>query len=153
MAKWITADGTELDTDKLELSKSMRLLDTDLGQRLMNESRAKENVNMSENGYNGYKNYETWAVCLWIGDEYNSYHHWQYRANGIKTNIANGECDQVEDGIWTAERATRFLLADEIEAEMSTHPLIDKATMYSDILNNALGRVDWHEVADSVLAE
>ena len=111
---------------------------------------------MTENGYNGYKNYETWAVCLWIGNEYNLYRHWQDRAEELKEQVANfkhGDSTQLEDGTWTAEQAVRSLLADEIEAMISTHPLADKATMYSDLLTHSLGRVDWHEVADSVLAE
>ena len=109
---------------------------------------------MNENGYQGYKNYETWNVALHIANEYNSYHHWQYRAAGIKTLIENGDCDQVNDGIWTAEQAVRILLADAIEAFITdAHPLTDRATMYSDLMNHALGQVDWQEVADSVLAE
>jgi len=44
MAKWIRkTDGTAvLDTDKLKLSKSMRLLSTDLGQQLLGPTASKE---------------------------------------------------------------------------------------------------------------
>lgn len=43
MAKWTrkSDDAPVLDTDDLQLSKSMRLLDTDLGRRLMGQSPAK----------------------------------------------------------------------------------------------------------------
>ncbi len=71
----------------------------------------------------------------------------------IKDVIANGDCDQVQDGIWTAEKAAKFLLADEIEAMFKAHPLADDTSMYSDILTHALGQVDWHEVANSILDE
>lgn len=118
----------------------------------LNQPRAKES-NMNENGYQGYKNYQTWNVALWIGNKYSQYHYWQERAKMIKDVIANGDCKQVQDGIWTAEKATRYLLADEIEAMFTVHPLADDATMYSDILGHALGQVDWHEVADSILEE
>lgn len=106
---------------------------------------------MSENGYQGYTNYETWNVALWIGNEQGSYLHWQERAEELKEQVAG--FDLVYHGVWTEQQALRYTLADEIKAEMSTHPLADDATMYSDILTNALGRVDWHEVADSVLEE
>lgn len=54
MAKWVRkTDGAEvLDTDKLELSKSMRLLDTDLGQQLMSERRGN-NVSTSNDQKDG----------------------------------------------------------------------------------------------------
>lgn len=103
--------------------------------------------------YQGYKNYQTWAVALWIGNEYNLYRHWQNRAEEIKAVVEDGDCDQVQAEIWTAEQGARFLLADEIEADMKSHPLADAATMYSDILNHTMSQVDWQEVADSILEE
>ena len=31
-----------------------------------------------ERGYNGWTNYETWAVALWIGNEPGSYEYWEH---------------------------------------------------------------------------
>ena len=30
-----------------------------------------------EKTYNGFTNYETWAVSLWLGNEYASYQYWR----------------------------------------------------------------------------
>ena len=107
---------------------------------------------MKENGYQGYTNYETWNVALRIGNEYNLYRRWQDRAEELKEQV--GGFDKVYHGVWTEQQAIRYTLADEIRQEMmSTHPLVDEASVYNDILTYALDRVDWHEVADSVLAE
>ena len=109
---------------------------------------------MNEKHSSGYANYQTWNVALHLGNDYNAYLYWQERAKMIKDVIENGDCDNVEVGIWTAEQAAKFLLADELEADMKdTHPLVHQASMYSDLLTHSLGRVDWYEVADSVLAE
>ena len=111
---------------------------------------------MSEQGYQGYKNYETWNAALWLANEQGSYHYWQGRAERIKNLIANGCDDLVQDcdlvsGTWTAEQAARFLLANELE--VCEHPLTSDASMYNDLLTHSLGQVDWEEVADSILAE
>jgi hypothetical protein len=34
--------------------------------------------------YNGWTNYETWAVSLWLGNEESSYRHWAYTAQARK---------------------------------------------------------------------
>lgn len=104
--------------------------------------------------HQGYKNYQTWNVALHIGNDYSVYHYWQERAKEFKDIIEQGDCSQVEDGIWTAEDAVRYLLADALKDSLKdTHPLAHTTSMYSDILGNAMGQVDWHEVADSILAE
>ena len=108
---------------------------------------------MSENKYQGYKNYQTWNVALHIGNDYGLYHHWQERAEAVKNVVANGDCDQVQAGCWTAEQAVRSMLADELKATFTAHPLSNDCSMYSDILTHALGQVDWQEVADSILDE
>ena len=35
-------------------------------------------------GYNGWPNYETWAVALWLGNEEVSYRFWMAVARGVK---------------------------------------------------------------------
>lgn len=106
---------------------------------------------MNENGYQGYKNYQTWNVALHIDNDRNASHYWQERAEELKGQA--GGFDQVCHGVWTEQEAVRFTLANEIEADMRAHPLADTAAMYSDILTHAMGQVDWQEVADSILDE
>ena len=106
---------------------------------------------MNENEYQGYENYETWSVALWIGNEHSLYVHWQERAEELKEQV--GGFDQVYHGVWTEQQAARYTLADELKAMFKAHPLADDATMYSDLLTHSLGRVDWQEVADSILEE
>jgi hypothetical protein len=106
--------------------------------------------------YNGWTNYETWNVKLWIDNEQGSYNYWRE---------ASQECwDEASEGlsaygrftgreIFTREeRAVMALerrLKDEIEADA---PELG-ASMWADLLNAALSEVDWHEIAASMIGD
>jgi len=81
-----------------------------------------------EKGYNGWKNYETWAVALWIDNGQRI----QQEATAIVVNSKDeyGAAQELKD--WIEEG----------------NPLIDTASLYSDLLNAALSEVDWYEVAN-----
>jgi hypothetical protein len=71
------------------------------------------------NEYNGWPNYQTWDVYLWL------------------TN------DQASDTL------ARQLVADALRDLIADcNPLADHASLYSDLLTHALGAVDWHHLAD-----
>lgn len=80
-----------------------------------------------EKGYNGWKNYETWAVALWIDNE-------QRTQNEARAIIS--EYPDINDA------AQEF--KDWIEAG---NPLADTASLFSDLLGAALSEVDWLEIA------
>ena len=102
--------------------------------------------------YNGYENYETWVVALWLDNEYDDYCRWWERAQRLQDNPTN--IPQVEDGIWTEAEGVRYVLADEIEEVVKEHnPLADGASVYTDLLNAALSSVNWQDVARSFIEE
>lgn len=90
-----------------------------------------------ENGarkYNGWANYETWAVKLWLDNEQSSYFYWTELAmqwHGVDE-AACGFARRIEEGVVDAA------------------PLA-KASLYSDLLRAALAEVDWLEIAESYL--
>ena len=75
--------------------------------------------------YQGYANYQTWNVALWIANDEGAYNFWQEQkdADNLPQLLQN----------WVEEMAPEL-----------------PASMFSDILGHALGSVDWHEVAESV---
>lgn len=79
-------------------------------------------------GYNGYTNYETWCVCLWIGNDQADYMFWREQARGV-----------------TPGELARTLEAHFEECAPAA------AGVYADLLTHALGRVDWYEVADAIM--
>ncbi|MGB4322172.1 MAG: hypothetical protein WBJ23_02400 [Anaerolineaceae bacterium] len=79
--------------------------------------------------YNGYENYQTWAVALWLdNDESTS----ELISDIIKR--ARSDYDAADQ------------LRDLIE-EMN--PLADQASMFTDILNSALSDVKYIEIIKS----
>ena len=106
---------------------------------------------MSDEGYNGWKNYPTWCVNLWLANE-------QYLSE-IALEIAQHEeqtastCEQVREGIWTLEQARRFNTADALKyfVHERSEDVFEDAGMAADLYGWALDHVDWHEIADAWL--
>lgn len=97
--------------------------------------------------YNGWTNYETWVVALWLDNDEPTYRHWRERADEWRN------ADTTSD-YWTQEESARFNLADELrESVNESNPLADDANMYTDLLGAALSEVDWQEIAEHMLDE
>ena len=89
--------------------------------------------------YNGWSNYETWAVNLWISNEEGSYRYWTDRTRELIAECADGDAD----------RSALSRLARELEEAVHEECAIPKANLASDLMNAALGEVDWCEIARS----
>ena len=83
-------------------------------------------------GYNGWSNYETWNVKLWLDNEQGSYDECRDMARRARS--VNALADQLKDMIHEA--------APDLGA-----------SMFSDLLNAALGEVDWDEIAEAYYTE
>jgi len=105
----------------------------------------------SEDGYNGYANYETWSVALWLGNEESSYRYWRAAAAEEKRHAPH--CRQVRDDVWPREEAAKYRLADRIKEEVNEQAPDLAPSLYSDLMHAALSEVDWQEVADVFLEE
>ena len=90
--------------------------------------------------YNGWTNYETWAVSLWIDNEESSYRYWRQEAARYEQDIADKE-----DAICG--------LAAQLKQEISDEAPTDEPSVYSDLLNAALSEVNWAEIAENWLRE
>lgn len=98
---------------------------------------------MATKTYNGWTNYETWAVALWIDNEEGSQNYWQDEARRTyKVAYATSYA--------TKREMAKFALADAMkeEFEQSTPEVTG---LWADLLSAALSEVDWHEVADHYL--
>ena len=85
---------------------------------------------MDEKGYNGYTNYETWCIALWINNDagYQSY------------------IREMLDGL--EPYAAMEALKEHIE---ENNPLNDLPSMYSDLLGSAISEANFYEIAQSIL--
>jgi hypothetical protein len=108
-----------------------------------------------EQGYNGWKNYPTWAVNLWLANDEPLYREALEKAREAVED-APQDLNAIPDGvtgrgpIWTVEETARFRLADTLKDWVSDDLAPDLGASFSaDLLGYALGCVDWEEIAVS----
>jgi len=89
---------------------------------------------MENKGYNGWANYETWAVKLWLDNDeglYNMQREMAEAVNRDKYELARAVKDFIEEN----------------------NPLADTADLYTDLLNAAIGEADYYEIAEAILED
>ena len=88
---------------------------------------------MADEGYQGYTNYETWAVNLWIDND-----------QGLHEMVM--EWTEEVAGEENPEYELARMIRDFVE---EYNPLADEeASMYSDLLSSAISSVNWMEIAE-----
>lgn len=102
---------------------------------------------MNEKPYNGYTNYETWLVALWIDND-----------QGLQEMIqefAQAAYDEAEASEYlTREEEAVATLEKQIEDVIDEmNPLISEASLFSDMLSAAFREVDYREIAEGFIAE
>ena len=96
--------------------------------------------------YNGWTNYETWIVKLWMDNEQSSQEYWAEQA---QAHAKDAEADEFGT---TAERMAVRVLAATLKVEHE-EAVPDLAGFAGDLLMAALGEVNWYEIAESLLAD
>ncbi len=86
--------------------------------------------------YNGWTNYETWNVNLWLTNDEGSYS--MVREMAVR-------CADTE--------TSRADLADELKALVEEMMPDLGASMYADLLGAAISSVNWHELAEHYLTD
>lgn len=81
---------------------------------------------MTNKNHNGWDNYETWAIALWLDNEQGSQDYWLERA------------EAANDDVWT-------LSAELKDSHEEALPEIQGFA--ADLLNAAMSEVNWDEIA------
>jgi hypothetical protein len=104
-------------------------------------------VTEADSSYNGWSNYETWVVNLWLGNDEGSYNACRSLAQ---------RCYEVAeaDEMFNRKERACYQLANELKAMIEdSNPLASEASVYSDLLNTSISEVNWKEIANSLLQE
>jgi len=90
---------------------------------------------MTHKEYNGWTNYETWLVKLWMDNDEGSYDYWRHEA-----------ADCVE-----YDRSVSHLANSIKESHESALPELEGFA--ADLMNAALSEVNWSEIANSLIED
>jgi len=107
---------------------------------------------MADEGYNGWKNYPTWALALWIDNE----EGWQ---NHVRERVAElrDDAEDKEEDYWTEEEYVKYHLAEELKDDLEENAFEVEGGVptgvYSDLLGYAIGVIDFDEVAEHYMEE
>ena len=96
--------------------------------------------------YNGWKNYPTWAVDLWLSNDEGLYR----QTLEIVTNAKAGSFDTGEPSPETPRLAVADALREWVHDDLA--PDLG-ASFAADLLGYALDQVDWFEIADAWLED
>jgi hypothetical protein len=108
--------------------------------------------------YNGWTNYETWDLKLWIDNDQGLAEHWQEAAR-----TAVDDTDETDDSD-TRKREAAVELAEQLRIHVDFHAevFMEMAVtnegpaitgFYADLITHALGAIDYREIAESLLKD
>ncbi len=86
--------------------------------------------------YEGWSNYPSWAVALWLGNDeglYNMVQEWKEELSG--------------------QEDAKYRLAEMVKDLVEENNPISDATMFADLMQFAIDEVDYNEVAEHLMAE
>ena len=97
--------------------------------------------------YNGWTNYETWAVALWLDNEQSSQEYWNEVARECANEAATDGDKQTDASCYLADQLKEHheLACNELQG-------VD-GTVFADLLNAAISEVNWYEIAKHYVVE
>jgi len=98
--------------------------------------------------YNGYANYETWLVSVWIDNDQGNIDHW--------IDVARHHYSISEDRKYFTKKEEAIISFSEDMKEWYGDRVPDSddiGGLWTDMINAALGSVDWHELAGKYMEQ
>jgi len=100
----------------------------------------------TRNEYNGWVNYETWLVNLWLMND--------QQTEKIVIDAVEYARNYVIKYSGVCDRSVKSILVGDLQNLIDQHnPLLDQATIYTDLLGSAISEVDFYELAEHYLSD
>ena len=104
---------------------------------------------MADKTYNGWTNFETWAVRLWLAPAYGVKLQQELLEQARNTPTPTSSKGQE---LLTRAQTTLFTFKDLLREQVEDNsPLADTASMYSDLMRSAINRVNFTEIASYII--
>jgi len=106
---------------------------------------------MNRKEYNGWTNYETWVVNLWMDNEEGTYDYWREIAEEIHNDL-----EDPTNGLTKMEEAIH-ILADRLkdDHEEKKNDILENANLtssvWADLLGAVMSEVNWIEISEHLL--
>jgi|6_EtaG_2_1085325.scaffolds.fasta_scaffold33342_2 hypothetical protein len=105
---------------------------------------------MADKKYNGWTNYQTWAVKLWLdNDEGTVDLQRELLEQAQNTPFVEGYSD------WTRKITTRYILAALLKDYVTDNNPLDieavPVSMYTDLMGSAIDDVNFREIAEHII--
>ncbi len=104
---------------------------------------------MQTKTYNGWTNYETWLVKLWIDNDEGSQNYWIDRTREVyEASLPDKTFTQIENAA--------LALMKELESEHESNAEqsgLPTTGFVADLFNAAMSEVNWHEIAASLIED
>jgi hypothetical protein len=100
---------------------------------------------MSDTRYNGWTNYETWVVNLWMDNEEGSHDYWLEVAQEVSNDL------ETPTNSMTRMDEAIYILADKLKDyhEEAKDEILERsgmeASVWADLLGAALSAANWRE--------
>lgn len=105
-------------------------------------------------GYQGWANYETWCVSLWVDNEEGTHNYWRTATSeALAAARETPEPFTDETIAETVARQAIWNLAARLKDEISSVDESSLPGLYRDLLHAALDSVDWYEIAKTWVDE
>jgi hypothetical protein len=98
---------------------------------------------MESKEYNGWTNYETWAVNLWMDNERGTHDQWLETA---KTWYHAADATSV----LTKKQQAKIDLAEEIKRQHE-EIMPELEGVFADLISAAMSEVNWYEIAENMV--